>query len=180
MQEPYEKGNGERATAQPVLIVVCGLPGSGKTTHAKQLERDRNAIRFCPDEWFATLALDLYDEPRRAAIEALQWQLAQKLLRHCVSVIIEWGTWGRDERDTLRLGARENGASVELHYLCEPEDILFERVHNRGAETPPITREQIAEWMRVFQEPTPEELALFDRFFCLGSASTPSAGNPRG
>jgi AAA domain len=32
------------------LIIVCGLPGSGKTTHARQLERRLRAVRFCPDE----------------------------------------------------------------------------------------------------------------------------------
>jgi len=46
------------------LIVVCGLPGSGKTTLAKALEERLDAIRFCADEWLEALALDLYDEER--------------------------------------------------------------------------------------------------------------------
>jgi predicted kinase len=37
------------------LIIVCGLPGSGKTTHAKQLEQELRAIRLCPDEWITAL-----------------------------------------------------------------------------------------------------------------------------
>ena len=113
-------------------------------------------------------------------MEALQWELAQKLLTHGVSVEIEWGTWAREERDALRIGARQTGASVELHYLSAPEDVLFKRIEKRGAESPPIRRDQISEWAQLFEEPTPEELALFDQYFCLGSASTPDAGNPRG
>jgi hypothetical protein len=33
-----------------------------------------------PDEWMNALALDCYDEERRAKVEALQWKLAQQLL----------------------------------------------------------------------------------------------------
>jgi predicted kinase len=146
----------------PKLILVCGLPGSGKTTYAKKLEASLDAIRFCPDEWLQALALDLYDEDRRARIEALQWQLGQDLLIRGVTIIIEWGTWGRSERDTLRQGAQALEASVELHYLSAPVDVLFERIQCRAMETPPITREDLLGWSALFQVPTAEEMALFD------------------
>jgi len=146
----------------PRLIIVCGLPGSGKTTLAKQLEERLAATRFCPDEWMEALAIDLYDEGMRGRIEALQWRLAQTLLTQGRAAIIEWGTWGRSERDTLRLGARALGAAVELRYLAAAEDVLFERIQRRGMEQPPITREMVSGWFRTFQAPTPGELALFD------------------
>jgi predicted kinase len=89
--------------------------------------------------------------------------LAQELLRLGLTVIIEWGTWGREERDTLRLRARALGAAVELHYLAAPIDVLFDRIQRRGMEDPPIQRAQLIQWAQVFQEPTPEEIALFDK-----------------
>lgn len=95
-------------------------------------------------------------------IEALQWNLGQQLLAQGVSIIIEWGTWGRAERDALRLGARELGAAVELQYLSAPLDVLFERVRRRRMEDSPIQREQLSEWLDNFQAPTSEEMALFD------------------
>jgi predicted kinase len=146
------------------LFIVCGLPGSGKTTHARKLEEEHSAIRFCPDEWMDSLGIDLYDEAARARIEALQWKLAQPLLARGISAIIEWGTWARSERDALREGARAFGARVELHYLAAPVDVLFERIQRRGMEDPPIAREDVEEWFAVFQEPADDEVSLYDRF----------------
>jgi predicted kinase len=95
------------------LIVVCGLPGSGKTTLARALEGRLRAIRFSPDDWLDALSINLYREDIRGKMEALQWKLAQDLLAVGVTVIIEWGTWARSERDRLRLGARDLGAAVD-------------------------------------------------------------------
>ncbi len=144
------------------LIVICGLPGAGKTTLAKRLEYELGAVRLCPDEWMASLAIDIYDEDSRAKIEALQWELGRRLIVLGNTVIIEWGTWAREERDALRLGARELAAAVELRYVSAPLEVLFERIQRRGMENPPITWEDIVLWSEIFQAPTDEEMALFD------------------
>ena len=145
------------------LIIVCGLPGSGKTTLAKALESSLVAVRFSSDEWMDALALNLWDEERRGKIEALQWKFGQELLALGLTVIIEWGTWGRAERDALHLGARALGAAVELRYVSAPADVLFDRIQRRGVEQPPIERDAMSRWFAVFQAPTTEEMALFDK-----------------
>jgi predicted kinase len=119
------------------------------------------------------LSINLYDERRRGEIEALQWVFARKLLGLGLTVIIEWGTWARSERDELRLQARDLGAAVELHYLFAPVDVLLRRIQDRGREHPPILRDALEHWCEIFQVPSPGEMALFDRSLSLdmGSAS---------
>jgi predicted kinase len=158
------------------LIIVCGLPGSGKTTYATRLQAGLRAIRLCPDEWMDALSLDVWDEQIRGKIESLQWQLAQELLHAGLTVIIEWGTWGRSERDALRLRARELGVSVELHYLSAPVEVLLDRVQQRGRENPPVKMEQLMQWVNAFQAPTAEEQTLFDRDVMLEAPSLLTGG----
>ena len=108
------------------------------------------------------LSINLHREDVRAQVESLQWRLAQRLLALGVIVIVEWGTWARSERDTMRREARDLGAACELHYLFAPVDVLLERLQRRGRENPPINRDAMLRWSETFQAPTREEMALFD------------------
>lgn len=144
------------------LVIVCGLPGSGKTTLATEIEGREGGVRFSPDDRLAALAIDLWDEDRRARIEDLQWRIARRIISGGGTAIIEWGTWARAERDRLRIEARELGAAVELVALEADAATLFDRISHRGAETPPITEEQVQTWIGAFEPPSEEERTLFD------------------
>jgi len=160
------------------LIIVCGLPGAGKTTLAKAIASRLSAVRMAPDEWMDVLSLDLYDEESRAKVESLQWKLTQELLALGLVVIIEWGTWGKSERDVLRLGARALGARVELRYVSAPADALLDRIRRRAREQPPITPEAVSQWLKLFQEPTDAEIALFDQPLAANTAVQPTESEP--
>jgi predicted kinase len=148
------------------LVVLCGLPGSGKTTTARRIAGESGGVRFCPDEWMTALQIDLWDQTARDRVEALQWELAQELLASGLTVIIEWGVWSRAERDVLRERARELGVRVELIYLDVPVDVLLERLEARNVEqtvgTVVITRQNLLSWVPSFEAPSTDELALFD------------------
>jgi predicted kinase len=150
----------------PTLILLCGLPGSGKTTAARRLAGELPAVRLCADDWMAGLGVDLFEVEVRLRLERQFWELARNLLRLGQSVILESGFWLRPDRDEKRLGARALGAAVELHYLDVPLDELARRLERRNAEAPPatarITREMLVLHAPLFQPPDAEELALFD------------------
>jgi predicted kinase len=148
------------------LVILCGLPGSGKTAEAKRIEDQYGAVRLCPDEWMAVLGIDRFSAAVRERIERLQWQLARRLLTLGQRVVIEWGVWRRFERDLLREGARAVGAAVELRFLDAPLDVLWSRVQAREADGvangPPLCRDDMERYAAGFQAPDAEELALYD------------------
>ena len=150
----------------PKLVMFCGLPGSGKTTFGRKLAKETLAVRLCPDEWMADLAIDLFDEEARARVENRLWKLGQELLRLGQDIILENGLWTRAERDDKRHDTQELGAIIEMHYFDVPLEELWRRLEIRnvsgGHGTAPISREQIEGYAKLFQPPDSEELARYD------------------
>ena len=146
----------------PALHLICGLPGSGKTTLAKRIENEAPALRLVPDEWMARLVGDGYDEEKRAAVEAVQWEIAARALSLGIDVILENGFWSRSERDEFRARAAALGADTRLHYLNVSHDELLRRLTLRNGELPPdtfhVSEAQLHLWSSEFEPPTPDEL----------------------
>src|ERR1700691_2752647 len=148
------------------LVLICGLPASGKSTLARQLAPKISAIRLDKDGWATQLGADVWDEEFRVRLEHQLWVLSQDLLAQGQSVILEWGHWARAERDEKRLRARALGIRVELHFLDVPLEELLDRARRRNASggwsASPITRAHFEEWATMFQPPDEAELLLFD------------------
>jgi len=156
---------------QGTLILVCGLPGAGKTTLAKRLARERGAIRMCPDEWIEAVLEDTRDtrerDRLRDPVENMQWVLTKEWLQEGLTVTLENGFWSEEERTQYACEALEVGARIELHYLEAPSfELLWERVARRNIETadgPFVMNESElrAAW-DVFEAPTREEIDFYD------------------
>ena len=148
---------------QGKIILICGLPGAGKTTLAKKIESEQSAIRFCPDEWMEELGVSLWDSKTREVLEQRFWRLAQQLAVQGNTVILENGFWGKSERDEYLNKARTLGVQIELRFLDVPIDELRDRLQQRGAEGDDlIAKDKLEKYFKDFDQPQEAELALYD------------------
>lgn len=148
------------------LHLMVGLPCSGKTTFAKQLELEQSALRLTPDEWHTRLfGLDLghpEHDTRHGLIESIMWEVAARALQLGTNVILDFGFWGQSERQDYRARAEKIGVSSTVHFLNTPEKVLLERLEARNANLPAgtfnIPVATLKEWFLIFQAPSDDEL----------------------
>ncbi|MGH9617742.1 MAG: AAA family ATPase, partial [Acidobacteriaceae bacterium] len=125
--------------AVATLHLMVGLPGSGKTTLARELETRYSALRLTPDEWHIRLfGHDFHDgidesdlakhNVRHDAVESIMWEIAAKVLVLGVDVILDFGCWVRSQRDEFRSKARGLGADFRIHFTDVSEDVLLDRI----------------------------------------------------
>ena len=151
-----------------VLYAMIGLPCAGKTTYAKALEARTGAVRFTPDEWHTYLFGHDMDNPdhdaRHDRVEELMRSVADRLLKSGASVILDFGFWGRSQRDELREYAKSLGAGFEMHYMDTDIEEIFRRIEARNASGREdifhITRADMETWLTWWEPPTDDEVGL--------------------
>lgn len=150
----------------PTVRLLCGLPGSGKTTRAAELQAAGKGIALNADSWVWRLYPDDAEaaarDERKALVESLQWDVAALLLGRGIDVILDWGVWTRAHRDECRRRAVAANAAFEIVFLDEPLSTLHARVADRNRDLPPgtfaITADELDEWAATFEPPTTDEL----------------------
>jgi len=148
---------------RPVLHLTTGLPGVGKTTLARRLEREGNALRLTPDEWMQPLFGDSDAGGKRDILEGRFIWVAYRALLAGADVVLDFGCWSPEERYAQRAIAALADADFELHYLQMPESERRSRAARRWQITPGETFEMTAadhdRFLASYQPPTEEELA---------------------
>jgi predicted kinase len=148
--------------------LIHGFLGVGKTTFARQLERELPAIRFSQDEWMAHLYGN--DPPADEfpiyfqRISELIARLGPRCLELGVDVILDLNFWSWEERDETRATASALGASTTLYRLaCTDEEAwrwIEHRNHNLNGDLF-ISRETF-EALKVRFEPLSDDVEKID------------------
>jgi predicted kinase len=116
--------------------LIYGFLGSGKTTFAKQLERDLAAVRFTPDEWMAHLFGDdppesIFQEKASAILDVME-PIWMRCLSLGLDVVLDFGFWRRAERDHVRERVEAVGAQARLYVLNCSDEEAWKRVDARN------------------------------------------------
>jgi predicted kinase len=126
----------------PVVYLLCGLTGSGKTTHARQLEA-AGAVRLSVDE--------VVEELRRRLVE---------LIESGHDVALDHGLWRRSDRDAYKRLIEAHGGTWRLLHLKADRDLLPQRLADRSrrgeANAMPLTPSDLEDFITRFEEPTGE------------------------
>jgi predicted kinase len=146
------------------LFLVCGLPGAGKTTRARRIVDATDAVLLSPDEWIVALGISLMDYEFRFRLQDVMLNHARSVLRAGASVVVEFGSWSREEREGIRQAAVRAGATTELHFLDAPVDELARRVRARGGPDDEALASLLVDTSDSFERPTADEVARFDRY----------------
>lgn len=145
------------------LYLMVGLPGAGKTTRARALAVEHDALRLSPDVWMIPLYGASDPDGKRDVLEGRLVSVALQVLALGTSVVLDFGFWGRDERSSLRALAAALGAAAEVVYLPVDRSTQRARIGRRWDTAPEatfaMTDAEIDDYRRVFEEPDAVELA---------------------
>lgn len=153
-------------TERGLVVMLCGLAGSGKTTYARALER-RGYTRLSIDEvvW-ARIGRDAADlgpaeyERLRSAAEQELWGELIRLLKERRPVVLDYSFWSRATRGRYKALVEGHGCRWELIRLKAGLDTLRRRLAIRNARddanSVTVSAELLDRYFAGFEEPVGE------------------------
>lgn len=123
-------------TGAPTLFMIHGFLGAGKTTYARALAAETNAVYLSTDEWIVRIHGD--NPPKEhfatavANVRLLLKDLIRELLQRGIDVVFDDGFWERPYRDAIRAEAQELRAAVHLITVTCSESESRRRVFQRN------------------------------------------------
>jgi predicted kinase len=130
--------------ADPQLIVFAGLPGTGKSSLARAVARQRRAVYLDKDtvkDGVMALAEELRLSQGRDLSGPLSYALLVDLARDNLSlglsVVLDSPADYREYRDKIKQLARSLKADLRwIECICSDEELLRQRVESRAPELP--------------------------------------------
>ena len=122
----------------PSIHLLCGFMGFGKTTLSKSLRKDYNAVVLTHDDFMTKLYGNNPPESEfRIAydkVDNLIWELAEKIIKTGVDVVLDNGFWTAEKRKDAFVKAKIISEHIVFHQLICAMDIAKSRVLKRTLE----------------------------------------------
>jgi predicted kinase len=123
------------------LYFMCGKMGAGKSTHARQLARDRDALLLFQDELLATLFPgEIQDVPSfvkySGRLKDALFNPICDLLSRGVSVVLDFPGNTRNQRQWFRELCERSDVAHELHYIDASDDVCKRQLRQRSEALP--------------------------------------------
>jgi predicted kinase len=120
----------------PLVFILHGYLGVGKTTLARKLEADHAAIRFTHDEWIRALygndPPETFFADYAARVSGLIEATWTRCLKLGLNIVLDFGFWSRSERDRTRALVAQFGGECRLYHLTCPDEIARRRIERRN------------------------------------------------
>ena len=154
------------------VYLICGKICSGKTTYAKKLCKENNAILLSVDEIMLSLfdqccGEKLHQEYERR-IKKLLFDKALEILQTEKDVVLDWGFWTKEEREATKEFFKSRNIDCELHYVEVSDEIWEIQLNKRNneilnKETKAYYLEHIRalEFASMFNAPNDNEVDVF-------------------
>jgi predicted kinase len=124
--------NAKLQTTKPLLILLYGFPGSGKTYFARQLSENLQSAHIQGDRVRHELFENpRYDKQENSIVKQLMIYMTEEFLTAGVSVIYDVNAGRRAQRRELRELARKKGAETIIVWFQMDADTAFDRTQDR-------------------------------------------------
>ncbi|MGA5704689.1 AAA family ATPase [Peterkaempfera bronchialis] len=155
------------AEGTPVVFLLVGLTGSGKTTYAQRRLEPEGAVRLSVDEvvherhgrYGVDYPENTYFEKEAPVVAELHERLAE-LVAEGRDVVWDHGLWPRKDRDAMKeLVGAAGGRWRLLYFPVEREELLrrlAERNEREDANALVVTPEALDDFFDRFEEPQDE------------------------
>lgn len=152
---------------ESVVVLLCGITGSGKTVLAKALA-DKGFHRLSVDEevyarhgrYGVDYPHEDYLDKERPVLDDIRNQLVAHIAAGH-DVVLDHGLWLREDRDAWRELAESVGAQVRLVYLPVEKDELLARLNERNqredANALTVSAEALDDFFTRFDVPGDDE-----------------------